>query len=55
VLKAIVEGLDDQMQWPNENHKQELASTFPGVFQGCIGAGDVKEFEIKKPVDRVKE
>jgi hypothetical protein len=53
VLQAIVEGLDDELQWPDENHCRELAKTYSGIFQGCIGIGDVKEFKIEKPIDRV--
>jgi hypothetical protein len=55
VLIAIVEGLDDQIQWPDENHRRELANVFPGIFHGCIGVGDVKEYQIEKPKDRIKE
>jgi hypothetical protein len=54
-LQAIVEGLDDELQWPDENRHRELANAYSGIFQGCIGIGDVKEFEIEKPIDRVKE
>jgi hypothetical protein len=32
-----------------------LASTFDGIFHGCIGISDVKEFEIEKPGDPVME
>ena len=55
VLKAIVEGLDDEVVWPDENRRQELANNFPGIFNGCIEVGDVKEFQVEKPKDRVKE
>jgi hypothetical protein len=55
VLTAIVEGLDDHLQWPNANRRQEFANTFPGILRGCIGVGDVKEFEIEKPKDSVKQ
>ncbi len=51
----IILGLDEQLQWPDENCRQELASTFPSIFLGCIGVGDVKEFEIQKPLDQAKE
>jgi hypothetical protein len=54
-LQAIFEGLDDELQWPNKNHRRELANTYSGIFQGCIGIEVVKEFEIEKPIDRVKE
>lgn len=55
MLKAIAEGLNDQLQRPDENYRQKLASTFPGIFQGCIRVGDVKEFQIQQLVDQVKE
>jgi hypothetical protein len=55
VLVAIVEGLDDQLSWPNEERRRELADQYPGIFKGCIGIGDVKEIAIDKPKDLVKE
>jgi hypothetical protein len=55
VLTAIVEGLDDQIQWPDENRRRELGIVFPGIFRGCIGIGDVKEYQIEKSKDLVKE
>ena len=55
VLKAIVEGLDDEVVWHDENRRQELANIFPGIFNGCIGVGDVKEYEVEKPKDHAKE
>jgi hypothetical protein len=30
-------------------------SSYPGIFQGCLGVGDVKEFEVVKFDDTVKE
>ena len=55
VLTAIVEGLDDHLTWPDADRRQEFARTFPGILRGCIGVGDVKEFEIEKPKDSMKE
>lgn len=55
VLHAIVEGLDDELKWPNEQRRQELANVYPGVFNGCIGVGDVKEYQVVKYKDPVKE
>ena len=54
VLTAIVEGLDDQIQWPDENQRRELGNVFPGIFHVCIGIGDVKEYQIEKSKDLVK-
>jgi hypothetical protein len=55
VLHAIVEGLDEHLSWPDENRRRELAVVFPGILNGCIGVGDVKEYEIKKLKDSIKE
>jgi hypothetical protein len=43
---AIVEGLDDQLQWPNEQRRAEMANIFQGIFHGCIGVADVKEYQV---------
>ena len=32
VLTAIVKGLDDQIQWPDESHRWELVNVFQGFF-----------------------
>ncbi len=50
-----MEGLDDYLQWPDENWRQELSHIFPRILRGCIGIGDVKEFQIEKPKDTMKE
>jgi ribosomal protein L32 len=50
-----VEGLDDQIQWPDHNRRRELANMFQGVMKGCIGIADVKEYQIEKPTDKIKE
>ncbi len=55
VFTAIVEGLDDHLQWPDENWHQELARIFPGILRGCIGVGNKKEFQIEKPNDSMRE
>ena len=36
VLTAIVEGLDDQIQWPDENRRRELGIVFPGIFVAVL-------------------
>jgi hypothetical protein len=46
VLHAIVEGLDDELQWPGVDHRAELANVYTGIFHGCIGVGDVKNFRL---------
>ncbi len=55
VLQAIVEGLHEHLTWPDGDHRRELAEVFPGILRGCIGVGDVKEYEIEKPKNSVKE
>ena len=55
VPQAIVEGLDDELQWPDAEKRQELAATYPGMFHGCIGVADVKEYQVDKYLDPVKE
>jgi hypothetical protein len=50
-----VEGLNDELQWPDVNQQRELANTYNGIFQGCIGISDVKKFEVEKPADHVME
>jgi hypothetical protein len=55
VLLAIVEGLDDQLQWPDHICRAELANVFPGIFSGCIDIADVKEYQVVKYKDSVKE
>jgi hypothetical protein len=52
-----VEGLDDQLQWLDENCHAELANVFTGIFKGCIGiaVADVKEYQVVKYKDTVKE
>jgi hypothetical protein len=32
-----------------------LANVFPGIFRGCIGVGDEKEYRIEKSKDGIKE
>jgi hypothetical protein len=55
VLIAIVEGLEDELVWPDEAERAQLAVAYEGIFRGCVGIGDVKEFQIKKYKDNVKE
>ncbi len=55
VLQAIVEDLEDELQWPDAEKRQELGAVFPGMFNGCIGVSDVKEYQVVKYLDTVKE
>jgi hypothetical protein len=36
VLQAIVEGLDNELQWPDVDQQRELASTYAKIFNGFI-------------------
>jgi hypothetical protein len=54
-LHAIIEGLDEHLTWSDDNCRCDLAAVYPGILRGCIGVGDVKEYEIEKPKDSVKE
>jgi hypothetical protein len=35
--------------------RQELASVFPGIFHGCVGVANVKEYQVVKFLDPIKE
>jgi hypothetical protein len=41
---ATVEGLEDELQWPDAEKRQQSATVFPGMFIGCIGVAEVKEY-----------
>jgi hypothetical protein len=55
VFMAIVEGLDDHLQWPDVNSQKELACIFLGILRRCIGVADVKEFQTEEQKDSNKE
>ena len=55
VLHAIIEGLDEHLRRPEDNHRHKLATVFTATFSGCFGVGDVKEYHIKKPKDSAQE
>ena len=46
VLKAIVDGLDNEIQWPHANRQQELACVYQGILKGCVGIADVKNVKL---------
>lgn len=54
-LCAIVEGLNDEVQWPIVDGRAELGSLYPDSFCGSIGVGDVKQFQVVTFQDPVKE
>jgi len=43
--------LKDELQWPDAENRQQLAAVFPGMFSGCIGVADVKEYQVVKNLD----
>jgi hypothetical protein len=51
----MVEGLEDELQWPEAEKREELGAVFPGMFNGCIGVSDVKEYQVVKYLGTVKE
>jgi len=55
VLEAIIEGLDDQIAWPSEQRREELANIYDGIFKNMIGIVDIKEHECVKYKDTDKE
>jgi hypothetical protein len=50
-----VKGLEDELQWLDAEKRQQLATVFPGMFSGCIGMADVKEYQVMKYLDTLKE
>jgi hypothetical protein len=54
VLHVIVEGLDDELQWHGVGCRAELAQVYPGIFHGCVGVGDLKEYQVVKFQDFCK-
>jgi hypothetical protein len=53
VLMTIVEGLDDQLIWPDKTCTRELSNVFLGICCGCIGIADVKEYQVIKFKDPI--
>jgi len=41
--------------WRVWKMRQQLATVLPGMFSGCIGVADVKEYQVVKYLDTVKE
>ena len=57
ILMAIIEGLENQLQWPTAEDRRAIVNSNRGeiIFQNCIGIADVKEYQIAKPMDSRKE
>jgi hypothetical protein len=41
VLEAIIEGLDNEVSWPDAAERATLAQEHPGIFHNCIGIVDI--------------
>lgn len=54
-MSAIAEDLDNELQWPDALRRQELANVFPGICCGCVDFADVKEYQVVKFKDVMKE
>jgi hypothetical protein len=55
VLQAILKRLKDERKWPDIEKKQELGAVFPGLFYCCVSAEEVKEYQVVRYLDPVKE
>lgn len=55
MLKAIVDGLEAEIEWPSVEERRALGDTFEGIFKNCIGIVDCWERPINKFKDTVKE
>jgi hypothetical protein len=55
VLEAIIEGLDDEVSWPDAAERATLAQEHPCIFHNCIGIVDIWERDINKSKDPDKE
>ena len=55
ILIAIMEGLEDQVAWPNAFRRAELALVHDGIFRGMVGIFDIKEHECRKYKNNEKE
>jgi len=54
---AIIEGLENQLQWPDVQRRRAMVNSNQGeiIFRSCIGIADVNEYQIVKPKDPRKE
>ncbi len=49
VLKAIIRGLANEVEWPDAAERQQLAAQSAGIFKGCIGLLDCTEHTVERP------
>lgn len=50
-----MEGLEDQLVWPDVAQRARLAMIYRQILRGMIGVMDVTEYLIKKPKNKIKE
>ena len=55
VLRAINEGLADQLKWPTEERRATFAQIHTGTFRNMIGIIDIREHEIEKSMNLINE
>ena len=48
MLRAIIHGLDQFLQWPSIEERERMGSRCTGLFQNCIGIMDAPEHPIRK-------
>jgi len=55
ILKCIIKALDNELQWPSVEERNEMAHETVGIMEGCIGIIDCTEHRINRPVDSSAE
>lgn len=55
VLEAIVEGLEDQVVWPDAAQRASWALIHRHILRQMIGVMDIREHEVEKPKNKIKE
>ena len=48
ILRAIIHGLDQFLQWPSIEERERMGSRYTGLFQNCVGIMDASEHPIRK-------
>ena len=47
MLRAIIHGLDQFLQWPSIGERERMGSRYTGQFQNCVGIMDASEHPIR--------
>ena len=55
MLRAIIHGLDQFLQWPSIEERERMGSRYSGLFQNCVGIMDASEHPIRKVKNREVE